>query len=175
MRSLLPSTKVSMPVDPPMVITRPWVTSKILIEREVDTFTTQFTLGDVLTSLRVQYGLTSTSSAFVGKLESIKIWATGVTPAGAGVTDPFRMQVSFYNPDEGDGYAIMQSGDSGTVTNPAKVGGSYGMINSTRIVSLGTTSKIAAVEITDLPLGAGGFKVHLVVHVVLAWSYATSV
>lgn len=137
----------------------------------VDTFTTTFGLDDVLSGLRGYHGLTSQSSAFIGRLHSIKIWSSGHQIA---IGSSFGVFHSFYSPDETDGYALLQVEDTGTLTNPARAGFSYGMIESARIVSLGTQSKIASVQATDIPLGVGGAKLLLVVDVELDWAYATS-
>lgn len=173
MPNTLLTRKTAVPRDPPQKPLRPWTRTTVIGFRVANAFTTTFNLGDLLTSLRVQYGLSSDTSAFIAKIHCVKVWASPDMLTG-GASGPVAMAVAFYDPNETEGYAIHQMSDVGTTAQPAKVGLLYGDIRAQNQVSLGDVSrKVAVVQLTGVDLAK--VNVELTIHVDVEWAYATAI
>lgn len=171
-RGLTPH-RVNVPIDPPPISQLAWVNTAVDLAFSTTNVTTTFNISQVLSALRVKYGLSSDTTAFIAKLQGIKVWAR-VTRNGNASFTPLTLLVDFHNPDETDGYAIMSLKDVSDTTHAARVGFNYGEVNATRIISLDGTAKLATCQVLGIDLTATGTKMNLLCRVSLSWSYATS-
>jgi len=159
--------------DPPQRPSRPWVRCTAIGFRVLDGFSQAITLGDVLGALRLQFGLSVATTAFIARIHSVKIWASPDVKTGA-VGGPCRITASFYDPNETEGYAISQQADSGTAAVPAHVGLLYGDIRAQNLCDLGSVNrKLVVVE--QIAVDPALVNTELTIHVDLEWAYATSV
>lgn len=170
-RELVPH-KIPLPKDPPPAQTRPWTGCRLELYRETDTFTNTIQLGDLLTSLRVKYGVSSDTTAYIFKIDSVRIWGS-LAKAGVAAFKPMVMSTTFYDPNEAEGYGISVIVDSCSDTSPARTGLQYGTIRRNNVVSLGDVSKkLAVVQVAGADLTQE--KLQLAVHVTGQWAYASA-
>lgn len=164
---------MNLPIDPPDSAARPWVACRFEVLRDSDAFTNTIQLQDLLTSLRVKYGVSSDTTAYLFKVSAVKIWTSYITTDGDAF-NPFVTQTVFYDPDEAEGYGIQTVVDTCKGVTPCRTGLNYGKVIGNKIYSLGDISKkLATVQVSGTDFSKG--RLRLVAHVSGHWSYATSV
>lgn len=152
---------------------RPWTSAWLVGNRQSSDFSVTLQVQDLLSALRVQFGVSSDTTAFLFRLVNLQVWGSLEVKSNEALAAPFRMTVSFYDPNETEGYAVLVGTDVGTATVPARVGIHYGVIKSQNIISAGDVSKkIATIQPTGF--NSQATQVDYTVAARVLWTYATA-